>query len=143
MPENKTFSFLWDEGLPRILSRTRHPHFPVSWILTTLDKDTVRHPTQIYEGVVYLIIFFLLYRMYWREKGKVYQGLLISIFLILVFTARFLIEFLKETQVDWEKTMKLDFGINMGQALSIPFILLGVAWLIWSLKKKTPGFVEK
>jgi prolipoprotein diacylglyceryltransferase len=77
--------------------------------------------------------------MYWREKGKVYQGLLISIFLILVFTSRFFIEFLKEDQVPFEATMKL----NMGQWLSIPFVLLGIAGLYWSLKNKKPGFVEK
>ena len=111
----------------------------VPWGFVFLRNHEVvpKHPTQIYEGLVYLLIFFLLYRMYWREKGRVYQGLLISIFLILVFTARFFIEFLKENQVPFEATMKL----NMGQLLSIPFVLLGIGWLYWSLKNKKPGFI--
>jgi phosphatidylglycerol:prolipoprotein diacylglycerol transferase len=113
----------------------------VPWGFVFLRNNEVapKHPTQIYEGLVYILIFFLLTRMYWREKGKVYQGLLISIFLILVFTARFFIEFLKEDQVPFEAAMKL----NMGQLLSIPFVLLGIAGLYWSLKNKKPGFVEK
>ena len=111
----------------------------VPWGFVFLRNNEVapKHPTQIYEGLVYLLIFFLLYRMYWREKGKVYQGLLIGIFLILVFTARFFIEFLKENQVPFEATMKL----NMGQLLSIPFVLFGIFVIYWSLKNKKPGFV--
>ena len=113
----------------------------VPWGFVFLRNNEVapKHPTQIYEGLAYILIFFLLHRMYWRTKGKVYQGLPISIFLILVFTARFFIEFLKENQVPFEATMKL----NMGQLLSIPFVLLGIAGLYWSLKNKKPGFVEK
>jgi prolipoprotein diacylglyceryltransferase len=76
--------------------------------------------------------------MYWNKKGDVYQGLLISIFLILVFTSRFLIEFVKEPQVEFEAMMKL----NMGQLLSIPFIILGVLGLWLSLKIKKPGLVK-
>jgi phosphatidylglycerol:prolipoprotein diacylglycerol transferase len=116
---------------------------PWGFVFLRYHEVAPKHPTQIYEGLTYLFIFFLLYRMYWHKKGQVYQGLLISIFLILVFTARFFIEFVKEPQEVWEKTMKMDFGINMGQALSIPFILLGIAGLIWCLKNKTPGFVDK
>lgn len=109
----------------------------VPWGLVFLRNNEVapKHPTQIYEGLTYLFIFFLLFYMYWRKKGDVYQGLLISIFLILVFTSRFLIEFLKEDQVAFESTMKL----NMGQWLSIPFILMGLAGLYFSLKIKKPG----
>jgi prolipoprotein diacylglyceryltransferase len=77
--------------------------------------------------------------MYWRKKGDVFQGLLISIFLILVFTSRFFIEFLKEDQVAFEASMKL----NMGQWLSIPFVLSGIGGLILSLKVKKPGLDKK
>jgi prolipoprotein diacylglyceryl transferase len=109
----------------------------VPWGFVFLRNQEVapKHPTQIYEGLSYLFIFFLLFYMYWRKKGNVYQGLLISIFLILVFSARFLIEFLKEDQVAFESTMKL----NMGQWLSIPFILMGLTGLYFSLKIKKPG----
>jgi prolipoprotein diacylglyceryl transferase len=113
----------------------------VPWGFVFLRNNEVapKHPTQIYEGLAYLLIFFLLYRMYWKQKGKVYQGLLISIFLILVFTARFFIEFLKEVQVPFEASMKL----NMGQLLSIPFVILGIIGLILSLSYKRPGFGGK
>jgi phosphatidylglycerol:prolipoprotein diacylglycerol transferase len=113
----------------------------VPWGFVFLRNNEVapKHPTQIYEGLAYLLIFILLFRMYWRTKGKVYQGLLISIFLILVFTARFFIEFLKEPQVPFETTMKL----NMGQWLSIPFVLAGIAGLYFSLKYKKPGFADQ
>jgi prolipoprotein diacylglyceryltransferase len=66
--------------------------------------------------------------------------MLISLLCILVFTARFFIEFLKEPQVAFEATMKL----NMGQWLSIPFVLLGFAGLYWSLKvKKRAEIIRK
>jgi phosphatidylglycerol---prolipoprotein diacylglyceryl transferase len=58
--------------------------------------------------------------------------MLISLLCVLVFTARFFIEFLKEDQVAFEASMKL----NMGQLLSIPFILLGIAGLYWSITRK-------
>jgi phosphatidylglycerol:prolipoprotein diacylglycerol transferase len=112
---------------------------PWGFVFLRNNELVPKHPTQIYEGLVYLLLFFLLYRMYWREKGGHYKGLLISIFLIVVFTARFFIEFLKEDQVPFEAAMKL----NMGQLLSIPFVLLGIGWLYWSLKNKKPGFVPK
>jgi prolipoprotein diacylglyceryltransferase len=73
------------------------------------------------------------------KKGKHYQGMLISLLCVLVFTARFFIEFLKEDQVAFEATMKL----NMGQLLSIPFILLGIAGLYWSLKNKKQAVIER
>ena len=101
----------------------------VPWGFVFLRNHEVapKHPTQIYEALTYLAIFVLLYRLYWSKKGEHYQGLLISLFLVLVFTARFFIEFLKEDQVAFEATMK----INMGQWLSIPFVLVG----LWGLYK--------
>jgi prolipoprotein diacylglyceryl transferase len=106
----------------------------VPWGFVFLRNHEVapKHPTQIYEGLAYLAIFFLLFRIYWSKKGEHSQGLLISLACTLIFTARFFIEFLKEPQVAFEATMKL----NMGQLLSIPFILLGIGGIYWSLKKK-------
>ena len=91
-----------------------------------------RHPTQIYEALSYLLIFVVLMIIYYRTNGKFREGLTISLFMILVFMARFLIEFLKEPQVSFEHNMILD----MGQILSIPFILAGVAGLLLIYSKK-------
>jgi prolipoprotein diacylglyceryl transferase len=110
-------------------------NLPWGFVFLRNNEVAPKHPTQIYEGLTYLIIFFLLVRIYWSKKGNVFQGLLISIFLILVFTARFFIEFVKEPQVAFENSMKL----NMGQLLSIPFILAGLIGLYLSLKIKKPG----
>jgi prolipoprotein diacylglyceryl transferase len=112
-----------------------------SWGFVFLrNYETVpKHPTQIYEALAYLAIFILLYKLYWQKKGEHYQGLLISLFLILVFTARFFIEFLKEDQVAFEATMKL----NMGQLLSIPFVIIGILGLYKTLKIKKIAVIKK
>lgn len=112
---------------------------PWGFVFLRNNEVVPKHPTQIYEGLAYLLVFFLLLWMYWRKKGDVYQGLLISIFLILVFTARFFIEFVKEVQVPFEAKMIL----NMGQVLSIPFILLGFLGLWLSLWIKKPGLKKQ
>jgi len=80
------------------------------------------HPTQIYEALSYLAIFAWLFVMYFKKTEKTYSGVLFGKFLTSLFTVRFFIEFLKENQVDFEKGMLL----NMGQLLSIPFILCGI-----------------
>ena len=105
----------------------------VPWGFVFLRNGEIapKHPTQIYEGLSYLLLFMLLYLIYRKKKGGHIQGLLISLALILIFVARFFIEFLKEDQVGFEATMKL----NMGQLLSIPFVLLGIAGLYWSIKR--------
>jgi phosphatidylglycerol:prolipoprotein diacylglycerol transferase len=90
-----------------------------------------KHPTQIYEAVSYFLVFGLLIWLYFKSDGKPRPGLLFSLFLILVFGMRFLIEFIKEDQVDFEAGMSL----NMGQWLSIPFTLLGAGILVWSLRR--------
>jgi phosphatidylglycerol---prolipoprotein diacylglyceryl transferase len=105
---------------------------PWGFVFLRNHEVAPKHPTQIYEALAYLAIFILLYRIYWNKKGEHIQGLLISLICILVFTARFFIEFLKEDQVAFEASMK----INMGQWLSIPFILLGLVGLYLSLKYK-------
>lgn len=106
-------------------------NLPWGFVFLRNGETAPKHPTQIYEGLSYLIIFFILYRIYWKNKGAHIQGTLISLAMILIFIARFFIEFLKEDQVAFEATMKL----NMGQLLSIPFILAGVVWFYLSVRK--------
>lgn len=105
---------------------------PWGFVFLRNGETAPKHPTQIYEALAYLFIFILLLRIYWKSKGEYIQGLLISLTLILIFTSRFFIEFLKEDQVAFESGMKL----NMGQLLSIPFVIGGFVWLYISLKQK-------
>lgn len=113
----------------------------VPWGFVFLRNNEVvpKHPTQIYEALAYLAIFILLYRLYWSKKGEHIQGLLVSLFCILVFSARFFIEFLKEDQVGFEAAM----NINMGQWLSIPLILIGIVGLYWSIRRNKRSIIRR
>jgi prolipoprotein diacylglyceryl transferase len=93
-----------------------------------LLPTVARHPTQLYEALCYLLIFTFLFVFYRRRHTKVRDGFIFGIFMILLFTARFLIEYVKNDQVAFEAGMKF----NMGQLLSLPFILAGVAMVIWT-----------
>ncbi|MDE5821660.1 MAG: prolipoprotein diacylglyceryl transferase [Paramuribaculum sp.] len=90
------------------------------------------HPTQIYEALCYFALFALLMWMYWKKNAEERPGLIFGVFLIGIFLPRFLIEFIKNDQVDFEATMTL----NMGQLLSIPFIILGMILVIWAMTHK-------
>lgn len=87
------------------------------------------HPTQIYEALCYLGLFVLLMWMYWKKNAQQRPGLIFGIFFIILFGTRFLIEYIKNDQVAREATMSL----NLGQQLSIPFILIGVCLVIWAM----------
>lgn len=95
------------------------------------NHETVpKHPTQLYESLSYLLIFIVSFVVYCRKDGKLRPGVLFGWWLIALFGVRFLIEFVKEEQVAFEKGMALD----MGQWLSIPFIVLGVVMCIMAYK---------
>lgn len=104
---------------------------PWGFIFERNHETVAKHPTQIYESLSYLLTFGVLLYMYWKTKAKDYQGMLVGVFFIMVFTARFLVEFIKEDQEAFEATMSL----NMGQWLSIPFILAGMTLIILSIRK--------
>ncbi len=112
---------------------------PWGFVFLRNDEVAPKHPTQIYEALAYLAIFVLLYRIYWSKKGQHLEGLLISLICVLIFTARFFIEFIKEDQVGFEAAMKL----NMGQWLSIPFVLLGLAGIYWSVKRNKRAVIKR
>jgi len=107
---------------------------PWGFIFERTGETVPKHPTQIYEALSYLLIFFLLYYLYMKKRGKTKDGLLFGLFLILVFTARFFIEFIKEVQVPFESKLPLD----MGQLLSVPFVLTGIVILLLIFSKKKP-----
>ena len=87
------------------------------------------HPTQIYEALAYLALFSLLMVMYWKYNCQERKGLIFGVFLTWLFSARFFIEFIKNVQVEFEEGMAL----NMGQWLSVPFIIAGVVLIIYAL----------
>jgi len=95
------------------------------------DPMTPRHPAQLYESICYLISFGILMYMYWKTDAKKKEGMIFGSFLVLIFTARFFIEFIKENQEAFEEGMTL----NMGQLLSIPFVLAGSFFIIRSIAK--------
>lgn len=98
---------------------------PWGFIFEHVGETLPKHPTQIYEAFCYLAIFIFLYLFDKKKSGKIKEGVVFGYFLITVFASRFLIEFVKETQVDFEKGMI----INMGQLLSIPFVIIGLYFL--------------
>ena len=87
------------------------------------------HPTQIYEALCYLALFVLLMLMYWKWNAQRRPGLIFGVFFTVLFTARFLIEYVKNVQEPWEVGMRASIGMDMGQVLSLPFIAIGI-WLI-------------
>lgn len=99
------------------------------------DGETLpKHPTQIYEALCYLVLFVILLWMYYKKDlARRRPGVMFGFFLIILFGTRFLIEFLKNPQVDFEQNMVL----NMGQLLSIPFIVAGVV-ILWRALKQAP-----
>lgn len=96
------------------------------WAVIFERVDSIpRHPSQVYESIAYLLIFFILWRLYLTRGKQLKKGFLFGLFLVLVFSARFFIEFTKEPQEAFEKSLL----INMGQVLSLPFILIGVYFI--------------
>jgi prolipoprotein diacylglyceryl transferase len=103
---------------------------PWGFIFERNGETIAKHPTMIYEVLSYLITFFLLLYLFYRKKGlKDRQGLLLGVFFLGIFLTRFLIEFIKENQEAFEANMAL----NMGQILSIPFVLAGIFLIYHSL----------
>ncbi|MBO4602353.1 MAG: prolipoprotein diacylglyceryl transferase [Salinivirgaceae bacterium] len=103
------------------------------WGIIFQRVDTLpRHPSQLYEAICYLIIFGIVLWYYHKNYGNLVNGKIFGLFLMLIFMSRFIIEFGKEVQEEFEEAMLLD----MGQLLSLPFIALGI-WLFFFRKPKS------
>lgn len=89
------------------------------------------HPTQLYEALAYLLTFGVCMWLYWKRDAYKHEGLIFGVAMIMIFVARFFIEFVKNDQVGFEANMNL----NMGQWLSVPFILIGIVSVVYSLKQ--------
>lgn len=96
------------------------------WAFVFEREDTLpRHPAQLYEALAYFCLFLILLFLYRTRRHKVHRGFFFGLCLASIFTFRFFIEFLKENQVPFEDGLSL----NMGQWLSLPFVLTGLACL--------------
>lgn len=90
-----------------------------------------RHPAQLYEAICYFIIFAIMMILYKKKRDKLKSGFFFGLVLVLIFTARFIIEFFKEDQVGFEEGMTF----NMGQLLSVPYIVVGIGFIVFGLWK--------
>ncbi|MDQ3394622.1 MAG: prolipoprotein diacylglyceryl transferase [Bacteroidota bacterium] len=123
------------------------PNEPLNYILKKQDGvfqaqiktyGIARHPAQLYEAFTSFLLFILLFVIWNKRKLNTLPGLLFGMFLVILFSLRFLYEFLKENQVGFEEKIPL----NMGQWLSLPFIILGV-YILLRFGKKVPKKEEK
>jgi prolipoprotein diacylglyceryl transferase len=94
------------------------------------------HPTQLYEAFFYILTGFICLWMYWKRKDYKYEGLIFGVFLIGIFLSRFFVEFFKNVQEPFEIGLVHSTGLNMGQWLSVPFIIAGIWFTYKGLKEK-------
>ncbi|MCG7917273.1 MAG: prolipoprotein diacylglyceryl transferase, partial [Candidatus Thiodiazotropha taylori] len=105
-------------------------NLPWAFIFERIDQIP-RHPAQLYEAIGYGLIFVVLMLFYRRMRLKIEDGLIFGMFLIGVFTTRFLVEFVKSKQAAYTT----DVWLSTGQMLSLPFIAAGVVLIILALRK--------
>ncbi|MFO0322934.1 MAG: prolipoprotein diacylglyceryl transferase [Bacteroidota bacterium] len=104
----------------------------VPWAFIFESVDLLpRHPTQIYEAAYYAALFVVMYWLWKNKRTQFGKGFMFGLLCLLMFSFRFLMEFLKENQEDFEASLP----INMGQILSIPFVLIGIV-MIWKYYQK-------
>ena len=111
-------------------------NLPWGFVFQRNGETAPCHPTQLYEAGTYLLLGLVLYFLYWKKADKLYRGTFVGLFMIVCFGSRFLIEFIKNDQVEFEANMAL----NMGQLLSIPFVLLGIGFLVYAYKRRQGVF---
>ncbi|MBN4070916.1 prolipoprotein diacylglyceryl transferase [Crocinitomix catalasitica] len=115
------------EAFDKIASDPNYAHI--------LAEVPARHPAQLYESIAYLIIFFVIWKLYWNSNIRNLSGAILGVFLALLFGARFFLEFFKINQ-DGSVDQSLEV-LNMGQLLSIPFVLLGLFLFFRKMKEIT------
>ena len=108
---------------------------PWGFVFVRDGQTLPMHPTQIYEALCYFALFGLLMWMYWKKNAQERPWLITGVFFIGIFLPRFLIEYVKNVQVGKEVEMIAEYGINMGQLLSIPFIIIGVVMVVYAMIK--------
>ncbi len=115
-----------------IIGKFTHSDFGV--VFKQLGETQPRHPAQLYEAFCYIFVFLTLFYFYWKTKKSEQQGFLFGLFLVLLWTVRFFVEFVKVAQVEGRDDY-ISF-MNTGQVLSVPFILIGL-YFMFVYKPKT------
>ena len=104
---------------------------PWAFVFSSVDS-LPRHPGQLYEALCYALFFFVGWFFYRRRPERVGSGFFFGLCILLIFTARIFIEYTKENQVGFEDGMLF----NMGQLLSVPFVLRGAYCVVRALRKE-------
>lgn len=100
------------------------------WAIIFKDMDSIpRHPGQLYEAFGYIFVFLILFLLYWKTNKRQQEGFLFGLFLLLLMAVRVFVEQFKIAQVDGREDWIL--GLNTGQVLSIPFILIGLYFMFF------------
>jgi len=97
-----------------------------------LNQIPFRHPAQLYEAFGYVIVFAVVFYLYWKTEARNKAGYLLGVFLVMLWTVRFIVEYVKESQGGIEEQLGL---FSTGQWLSIPFIIIGL-FLMFNAKKE-------
>lgn len=97
-----------------------------------LQQVPVKHPAQLYEAIGYVLVFAIVFYLYWKTEVREKSGYLLGVFLVLLWTVRFIVEYVKESQGGIEEELGL---FSTGQWLSIPFIIIGLL-LMFTAKKR-------
>ena len=114
-------------------------NLPWGFVFQNRGETLPKHPTQLYEALSYLILGLVMWRLYKKKLDTLPKGFFFGLFLVGCFGMRFLIEFIKEPQVGFEEGMAL----NMGQLLSLPFIIIGIVVLVLAYRKKQPAYATR
>ena len=131
---------LWGRAsdLPRAMAFCTERRFGecIAW-------TTPRHPSQLYEALLEgALVIAVMLPLFWKTRSRYRPGLLVGAFTALVCGARFVVEFFREPDVGYE-WMVTDTGLSRGQWLSVPLILIGIGFVVWSLRRPELGSVPK
>ena len=101
-------------------------------IFANNGENFARHPAQLYESLGYVFVFLIIYWTYWKTQKRMQEGYLFGLFLVLLWSVRFIVEFYKKSQGGFESS--LGDMLSTGQWLSIPFIIAGLVLLLRAQK---------
>ena len=115
-------------------------NLPWGFIFERNQETVPKHPTQIYEALAYTLVYGICFFLYWKTpKIKFKEGFISGVFFIMIFLSRFFVEFVKEDQEAFEAGMLL----NMGQLLSIPFVIGGIWLVVRALRRPEVHYSKK